>query len=110
MRDKHDRSREIRHRVGQHVDGSRIEVIGRLIQQQGIGRFDEHASKGDAIPFAAAQCFDRFLLIRTGEEKGPGDAAEKIHLGLIGHFGQGFQNRMLGVQRVGLVLREVMER
>jgi len=38
-----------------HLDGRQIEVIGRLVEQQDVGRGREHAGDGRAAGLAAGQ-------------------------------------------------------
>ena len=109
MGNKDDRAGEVRQRIGEHIDRSRVEMVGRLVEQQGIGRFDQHPRKRDAIAFPSAQRLDRFLLIVTGEQKGAGNSAEEIRFRLTGDFGEGVENGMFGVQGLCLVLGEVVQ-
>ena len=54
MGDEDERAWEIHQRIGENVDGWGIEMIGRLIQQESVGRFPKHACQGDAIPLTPA--------------------------------------------------------
>ena len=110
MGDEHDRPLKVDECIGEHVDGGRIQVIGGLVQQERVRRFHEHASQGHTVAFPAAQGLDRFFLILSGKQEDPGRAPQVIGLGLRRGFGQGFQDRMLGVQDLGLVLGKIMQR
>ena len=50
-------------RVREHIHRGWIQVVGRLIKQQGIRGFHEHASQGDPVPLTPAQGLDRLFLI-----------------------------------------------
>ena len=109
MGNEDDRAGEVRQGIGEHIDRSRIEVVRRLVEQQGIGRLNQHPGECNTIAFPSAQGLDRLLLIVTGKEEGAGQSAKEIRFRRAGDFSQGFQDRVFGVQRFGLVLGKVVK-
>ena len=110
MGDEHHCALKVEERIGEDVHGGSIQVIGGLVQQERVRRFHEHASQGDPATLPTAESLDRLFLILSGKKKDPGGTTQKIGLGLRRGFSQGFQNRMLGIQDLGLVLSKIMQR
>ena len=84
-------------------------MVRGFVEQQSIGRFDQHPRECDAIALSSAQRLDRFLLIVPGEEEGAGNPAEEVCLRLAGDFGKGVEDSLLRVQGLCLVLGKVMQ-
>src|SRR5437667_181150 len=53
--DQHQRAGEIRQTVLQHFQRRNVEVVGRLVEQQQVGRLEHQLRDADARLFAARQ-------------------------------------------------------
>ena len=67
MRDEQHGAGEFLERVEQHILGAQVQVIGRLVEEQKIGRHHQHAGQRVAIALAAGEHADGFEDIVRGE-------------------------------------------
>ena len=84
-------------------------MVCGLVQQQRVGRFDQHPRECDTITLSPAQRFDRFFLIIPGEQERARNPAEEVRLRLAGDLRKRIENGLFRVQGLCLVLGEVMQ-
>ncbi len=84
-----------------------VEVVGRLVEDDQVRTFFQHASQVHAVAFPARQVLDLLLLIGPGEVEA-GAVAASIDLGLAQHdrvlsLGNDFIHRLVGIERTVLI-------
>ncbi len=82
MRDEDHRAFEVLERGDQHVLGRQVEVVGRLVQHEEIGRIEEHARHHEPRLLAAGERPDPLVDLVARELEGAQQAADQAH-GLV---------------------------
>ena len=93
VRDEHHRAGVFLQRFQQHVFGAQVEVVGGFVEQQEIGRVQQHSRQRVAIAFAAGEHANALEHIVLGKQETAQQAAQ---------FG-------LGAERHGRGARQVVE-
>ena len=93
-------------RFDEHRNRQRIEVVGRLVENQKIGRMKQRARQRNTALFPAGQHADALEHIVAGKKEGAQHGAE-FPIGFIARgMAQGFEHRVRWLQHIGLMLRE----
>jgi hypothetical protein len=86
-----------------------IEVIGGFVEDEEIGGLEQEAGKGKAVFFSTGEDVNRLIPIRFREKKGSKDGADVSGGVKVGDVGSDFQDRLLRVKFIGLVLCEIAD-
>ena len=104
---EHDRAGEGVQGVLQHVAGLDVQVVGRLVEAEQVGRVGHQLGQRQPGLLAAREDLDLLLDCVAGEEEG---AQQPAHLGRAHPRrgpGQLLEDGVVGVQRLDLMLGEV---
>src|SRR5680860_1237129 len=101
--DQHDRARILHHGVLQDVTAGDVQVVGRLVDAQQVGRVGEHLGQREPALLPSREDGDALLRRLTGEQERPQHGAG-IDLGGVHRGGERLQHRVVGVERVEGVL------
>ena len=94
-------------RIQQHVLGTHVEVVGGFIEQQEIRRPQKHPRQGIAVALAAGKHSDTLEDVILRKQEAPEQAAQ-LRLGARRYAGKVIQQACFGIERLILVLREVV--
>ena len=75
MRDEKDRACEGFQRLEEHVLGREVEVIGRLVENEEIGRMEEHFQEGEARSLSSRQDAYSLAYVVAAEKEGSEEIA-----------------------------------
>ena len=79
MRDDDDRAGVLAQRLLEPLDRFGVEVVGRLVQQQQVGLFQQGHAQGHAAPLAAGELSHRHVVGRQHQRVG-GDVHQPVRL------------------------------
>ena len=96
-------------RLLEHLLGGNVQVVRRLVEHQQIGGLEHHAAERDTPLLAAAQVPNFFLHVVALEEELAQERPQLLVALRGGGLGDDVDNRVVQVERVGLVLLEVLE-
>ena len=102
--------RELPQRFEQHVLGAQVEVVGRLVEQQEIGRPQQHARQRVAVALAAREHADALEDVVVGKQETAeqGAQARLVAEGRGRDAGEVVEQPRVRIERLVLVLREVV--
>ena len=108
VRDDDQRAAVVLERVEQHVLRVEIEVVCRLVEQQGVGRPQEHSRHGQPRAFAAREHAGLLVDLVAREQESAEDVANRRHHVIRRTRRQGLVHRQRRIEAHGFVLRKVL--
>lgn len=103
-----ERPVEVRDGLLEHLLGRDVQMVGRLVQHEQVGRGEHHLRKRDPGLLPAAQGADLLLDVVPLEHELPEERPELVVRLLRRRLGDGLNDRLVEVERLGLVLLEVV--
>src|SRR5882762_7762484 len=116
VRDENERAGVPVERGVERLDRFHVEVVGRLIEQHHVGHAEHELPDDHALPLAAGDHLERFLLIVAGEQELPQGRAHDLVV--LPHFtirvlappaAYPLRERLLALEFVRRVLRPIAE-
>ncbi len=107
MRDEHHRAFEAGKGVGEHPLRAHVEMVGRLVQHEKVGRPKQHFQQQQAASLAAAQYVYPLEYLFAPEEKRaehPAETGNELGGSVLLDF---FENTVVGTHGIRSFLREV---
>ena len=107
MGDEHERARELEQALLQDLEGGDVEVVGRLVEEQHVGRLEHQPRHEHARPLPAGEPSHRRLQLLGAEEEALGPARDVHRAALDDHAvargGQRPRQRHVGVEAAVLI-------
>ena len=91
------------------IDGADIQMGGRFIHQEKVGRVEQEFDEGEAGFFTTAENADRFKNIVPTKQERAQDRACRLFADGVGGVENGFENLMAHIERIAAVLGKVTD-
>ena len=109
MADDYDRAPEIAYGILQNILGPHIEMIGRLIEDKEVHRFEKKFQHSESRLFSSAQHAHLFIHIVPAEHESTEEIAKFESDVADSHTVDGIEDREFRIEKLGLILGEVSD-
>ncbi len=110
MRDEHDGAAVLDERGGERALGDDVEVVGRLVENQQVGRVEQDLGQRQPRLFAARQNANLLIDVVALKAESAGQIAQRADAGHGRVSLQLLEDGVVSVELLHLMLREVAER